>query len=136
MAELMLTRNVPVKRQRPWAGLTKGLLSSKKRMDATALDSRRFEVHTTYRLLKGDVMKLSFLDLRKKPGKLLEALERRESVTISRRGKAIARVMPVEGQNGGTVADHPAFGMWADNSEMADVAETVRKMRKGRFDAI
>ena len=81
-------------------------------------------------------MKLSFLDLRKKPGKLLEALERRESVTISRRGKAIARVMPVESQDGGTVADHPAFGMWADNPEMADVAETVRKMRKGRFDAV
>jgi prevent-host-death family protein len=81
-------------------------------------------------------MKLSFLDLRKKPGKLLEALERRESVTLSRRGKAVARVMPVEGQNGGSVADHPAFGMWADNAEMADVAETVRKMRKGRFDAV
>lgn len=81
-------------------------------------------------------MKLSFLDLRKKPGKLLEALERRESVTISRRGKQIARVTPVENQKGVAVADHPAFGMWADNTEMADVAKAVRKMRKGRFDAI
>ena len=81
-------------------------------------------------------MKLSFLDLRKKPGKLLGALERRENVTLSRRGKAIARVMPMEDKNGGTVADHPAFGMWADNAEMADVAKKVRQMRKGRFDAV
>lgn len=81
-------------------------------------------------------MKLSFLDLRKKPGKLLGALERRESVTLSRRGKDIARVMPVENQKGGAVADHPAFGMWADNAEMADVAKKIRKMRKSRFDAL
>jgi len=81
-------------------------------------------------------MEISFLDLRKKPGKLLEALERGEKVTLSRRGKPIARVIPVENAKKCSAADHPAFGMWADHSEMEDAARKVRDMRRGRFDAL
>ncbi|MBI5816770.1 MAG: type II toxin-antitoxin system prevent-host-death family antitoxin [Nitrospinae bacterium] len=81
-------------------------------------------------------MKLSFLALRKKPGKLLEAMERRESVTLSRRGKPIARVTPIESASGISASGHPAFGMWADHPEMADPTKKVREMRKGRFDDI
>ena len=41
-------------------------------------------------------MNLSFLDLRRKPRKLLEALKRRENITLSRRGEEIARIVPLE----------------------------------------
>lgn len=81
-------------------------------------------------------MKLSFLDLRKKPGKLLEALERREKVTLSRRGKAIARVLPLDEKKDLSTAEHPAFGMWSDYPEMDDVAQKVRELRKSRLDAV
>ncbi|MCF8081197.1 MAG: type II toxin-antitoxin system Phd/YefM family antitoxin [Desulfobacterales bacterium] len=81
-------------------------------------------------------MEVSFLDLRKNPGKLLEALKRREGITLSRRGKAVARIVPLNDEKQMNTADHPAFGMWADHSELADPAEAVRHMRKGRFHAL
>ncbi|MDX2177673.1 MAG: type II toxin-antitoxin system prevent-host-death family antitoxin [Candidatus Sumerlaeia bacterium] len=78
-------------------------------------------------------MKLTFLDLRRDPGKLLDAVERGEAVTLSRRGRDIAQVVPA-GSPGKApkVADHPAFGMWADaGGEAPD--QLVRRTRRGRF---
>jgi antitoxin (DNA-binding transcriptional repressor) of toxin-antitoxin stability system len=81
-------------------------------------------------------MDISFLDLRKKPGKILEALKRRERVTLSRRGKIVARIVPLYGKKPLSASDHPAFGMWADQPGLPDPAEAVRHMRKGRFHAL
>lgn len=80
-------------------------------------------------------MKITFLDLRRDPGKLMEALDRNEEVTISRRGRDIARVIPT-GQTAANadLKSHPAFGMWADRQDSADPAAYVRNLRKGRFD--
>ena len=72
---------------------------------------------------------VSFLDLRKNPGKLLEALKRREGVTLFRRGKAVARVLPLNGSKQISAVDHPAFGMWADRLDLTDPVEAVRKIR-------
>ncbi len=81
-------------------------------------------------------MDISFPELRKNLGKLLESLERREVVTLFRRGKPIARIVPVESSERCSASKHPAFGMWADRSEMDDVAGKFREMRKERFDAL
>jgi antitoxin (DNA-binding transcriptional repressor) of toxin-antitoxin stability system len=80
-------------------------------------------------------MKMTFLELRRDPAKLMEALERNEEVTLSRRGRVVARVIP-SGQPAASadVKNHPAFGMWADRRETADPAAYVRSLRKGRFD--
>ncbi len=80
-------------------------------------------------------MKITFLELRRDPGKLMEALKRNEEVTISRRGKEIARVIP-SGQTTSNIElkEHPAFGMWADRHDISDPAAYVRVLRKGRFD--
>ena len=78
-------------------------------------------------------MEISFLDLRRSPGKLLEALKRKNGITLSRRGKTIARIIPTDQEERCPVAEHPAFGMWADHLEESDVADQVREMRKGRF---
>ena len=78
-------------------------------------------------------MKLTFLDLRRQPGKLLQAIARNEAVTLSRRGKDIAKVIPLQGMKQDSVMSHPAFGMWKDYSEMEDPVKAVRKMRKGRY---
>ena len=81
-------------------------------------------------------MKASFVDLRKKSGEILRALERNESVTLLYRGKPKAIIQPIQ-ESGKRriekVEDHPAFGMWADREDMKDPAAYVRKIRRRRF---
>ena len=80
-------------------------------------------------------MKMTFLELRRDPKKLLEALERNEEVTLSRRGQEIARVIPSAKSTARMEAkNHPAFGIWADHQETADPIAQVRKLRRGRYD--
>jgi prevent-host-death family protein len=80
-------------------------------------------------------MKMTFLELRRDPAKLLEALERNEEVTLSRRGREVARVIPSgRPATSARVKSHPAFGMWADRRDTSDPAAFVRNLRKGRFD--
>jgi hypothetical protein len=83
-------------------------------------------------------MRASFVDLRKKSGEILRALERNEEVTVLYRGRRKAIMKSVAGENatGLTKAkDHPAFGLWADRSDLQDVAAHVRGLRKGRFNS-
>lgn len=78
-------------------------------------------------------MEASFVDLRKKSSEILRALERNEPVTVLYRGKPKAIMQPVgSGGNKARVADQPAFGLWADRKDLADVDEHVRKLRRGR----
>ncbi len=84
-------------------------------------------------------MKASFVDLRTKSGEIIRALKRNESVTVLYRGKPAGVMRPI-GQLGDqpvrSAKDHPAFGLWADRDELADVAAHVRRLREGRFDAL
>jgi prevent-host-death family protein len=81
-------------------------------------------------------MKASLLDLRRRMGDILKAIRRNEPVTLLRRGKTIAVIQPAAGRTAGrSVGTHPAFGMWAGRSDLADVGAAVAKLRKGRFDA-
>jgi hypothetical protein len=84
-------------------------------------------------------MKASFVDLRKKSGEIIRALNRNEQVTVLYRGKPAAIMQPIgdeSEQANGSAKDHPAFGLWADHQDMEDVADHVRQLRKGRFDAL
>ena len=77
-------------------------------------------------------MKASLVDLRRRPGRILEAVEKRETVILSRRGKPIAKIAPLGGESSGRLQAHDAFGMWKDRGEVS-VDEQVRNLRKGRF---
>ena len=82
-------------------------------------------------------MKASFVDLRKKSAEIIRALSRNERVTVLYRGKPAAVMQPITektGQDLATAKDHPAFGLWADRTDMKRVAAHVRVLRKGRFD--
>jgi len=84
-------------------------------------------------------MKASFLDLRKRPGEILRALERNEPVTLLYRGRPKAIMQPIGpagDQDGVRAAEHAAFGLWADRDDMQDVPAHVRRLRKGRVDAL
>jgi antitoxin (DNA-binding transcriptional repressor) of toxin-antitoxin stability system len=79
-------------------------------------------------------MKITFLDLKTKPNKLLEALSRQEEITLSSEGRDIASVVPLENKKKLKVTEHPAFGIWEKASGLDDVPLIVRNLRKGRFD--
>ncbi len=82
-------------------------------------------------------MKATILDLRRRMAEVLRALDRNEPVKILYRGRERAILIPV-GSNRGerkSIKEHSAFGMWADHSELKDVAGHLRRLRKGRFDA-
>jgi len=82
-------------------------------------------------------MRITMLELRRNPRKIIDAIKSNEKVTLSMRGREIAEIIPKKnaGDNS-SIADDPAVGMWADRSEMADPGAYVRNLRKGRFDAV
>ena len=82
-------------------------------------------------------MKISLLDLRRNPGKMVEAIERNETVTLSKRGKDIAQIVPLaKTASGLSLRDDPAVGMWDDRPDMADPSAYVRNARKPRHGAL
>ncbi len=76
-------------------------------------------------------MKSSLVTLRRSPAKILNAIEARQEVTLTRRGKSIARIVPYREGAAHDLRQQPAFGMWADEQAQS-VAEQVRELRKGR----
>lgn len=80
-------------------------------------------------------MKVTVLDMRRNPGKILDAIARNETVTLTNRGKKVARIEPIRDAPRPSAAGHEAFGMWADRPEMGDPSAYIRALRKGRFDA-
>jgi antitoxin (DNA-binding transcriptional repressor) of toxin-antitoxin stability system len=82
-------------------------------------------------------MKASFVDLRTKSSEILQALNRNEPVTIQYRGRTKAIMQPVNEQSAPPckARQHAAFGLWQGRAEAEDVAEMMRTLRRGRFDA-
>lgn len=81
-------------------------------------------------------MKVTVMDMRRNPKKILDAIDRNEVLTLTNRGKPVARIEPIRKTQRPSMKDQEAFGMWADRSEMADPVAYVRALRKGRFDAL
>jgi prevent-host-death family protein len=83
-------------------------------------------------------MKASILDLRRRMRDVLDALERNEPVTILHRGveKGVIVSTASTHSRAEIVSDHPAFGIWKDREDFGDVAQAVRQLRKGRYNAI
>ena len=83
-------------------------------------------------------MQASILDLRRRMAEILRALDRNEPIKILYRGRQKAILLPAgsPGSQQRRASSLPAFGIWKDYNESADVAAHVRKLRKRRFDAI
>lgn len=83
-------------------------------------------------------MKASILDLRRRMREVLRALARRELVTVLYRGREAGVIHPAgaDVERAGAAAEHSAFGMWADRRDLEDVAEAVRRIRRGRTRAV
>ena len=83
-------------------------------------------------------MKASILDLRRRMGDILKALDQNETVTILHRGKTKGIIVPAGAgkSRASSVRAHPAFGIWKNRDDMRDVKQFVRNLRKGRTHAV
>ena len=81
-------------------------------------------------------MKATVLDMRRNPKKILNAIARNEAVTLTSRGKPVARIEPIVESPRPRASEHKAFGMWSEHSDMTDPSAYVRELRKGRLDAL
>ena len=79
-------------------------------------------------------MEASVLDLRKKMREVMSAIDRRERVTLTHRGRRRAVIVPLAAAKPAKVkvADLPAFGMWSDRADMPDPVAYVDEIRKPR----
>jgi prevent-host-death family protein len=73
--------------------------------------------------------------LRLRTSEVLKRVQRVGSATVTLRGKPVARLTALNSAHskGMRVADHPAFGIWADREDMKDVHAWLRKIRTPRY---
>jgi antitoxin (DNA-binding transcriptional repressor) of toxin-antitoxin stability system len=78
-------------------------------------------------------MNATVLDLRKNMKQVLKAIDCNEHVVLTYRGHKKATIVPYREENQRqSASDHPAFGMWKERKDIADVDAFVRTLRKGR----
>jgi prevent-host-death family protein len=80
-------------------------------------------------------MRATAKDLRFHSTELLNTVKRGEEVVITYRGKACAKLVPIEEENEQILAPNELFGIWKDNEQVKDVENYVRSIRRDRFDA-
>lgn len=80
-------------------------------------------------------MKATSVDLRYRTKEVLEALDRRETVSLHVRGKLKGYIIPPDkGKSTAKAADHPFFGSRADDQE--NVEAVMARLRAPRHDAL
>ena len=75
-------------------------------------------------------MKASIRQLRASTKEILNAVSHGDTVWVTNRGKACAKIVPI-GPTARACKDE-AFGMWRDRKDMRNVRAYVRKIRKWR----
>lgn len=72
-------------------------------------------------------------ELRLRTVKVLKDVQRLGSVTVTLRGKPVAKLVSVATVKESGPKEDPAIGMWADREDMKDVEKWVRHIRKPRY---
>lgn len=77
-------------------------------------------------------MKVTTKELRIQPGRIIDHVAKGQEVTITYRGKALAKIVPLHKDS--TLPQHQEsiFGLWKDHPSNKSVEEQVRDLRKGR----
>ena len=80
-------------------------------------------------------MVISTKQLRIQPGKIISQVNNGLDVTITYRGKACARIIPMEKKETVNIegTEDELFGIWKNRKEMKNVEQYVRNKRKGRM---
>jgi prevent-host-death family protein len=78
-------------------------------------------------------MEITTKQLRIQPGRIISQVNNGQEITITYRGKACAKIIPISAKQSITEeTDNDLFGMWKDRKDMENVEQYVRSMRKGR----
>jgi prevent-host-death family protein len=79
-------------------------------------------------------MEITTKQLRIQPGRIISQVNNGEEITITYRGKACAKIVPFSARKKVDLeeSDGDLFGIWKNRTEMEDVEQYVRNMRKGR----
>ena len=78
-------------------------------------------------------MEMTAKALRSRMAAAFACLDRGETVTITYRGKPRAKLVCLDDPAPEAGNRIPAFGMWQDREDMADVGGHVRDIRRGRW---
>jgi prevent-host-death family protein len=71
--------------------------------------------------------------LRLKTSDVLRKVRKGGSVTVTYRGKPVAKLVSLKAGKEPDLTDFPAFGMWAGRKDMRDPVAWVNKIRKPRY---
>ncbi len=75
-------------------------------------------------------------ELRLKTLQILKKVQELGTVTVTLRGKPVAKITALGKTQPARLNDHPAFGMWAGREDMKDVHGWLRKIRAPRYDRL
>jgi prevent-host-death family protein len=79
------------------------------------------------------IMQITTKELRIQPGKIIDQVANGEEVTVTFRGKALAKIVPIKKKHkAGEKEEISIFGMWKNHDDIKNVDEYVRELRKGR----
>jgi prevent-host-death family protein len=87
-----------------------------------------------YTLFWRKLMEVTTKQLRIQPGRIISQVNNGQEITITYRGKACAKIVPFSDRKKIVLEefDDELFGIWKDRSEMENVGQYIRNMRKGR----
>ncbi|TAH49527.1 MAG: type II toxin-antitoxin system prevent-host-death family antitoxin [Treponema sp.] len=78
-------------------------------------------------------MEVSTKELRIQPGKIIDQVVNGQEITVTYRGKALAKIIPLKNRIQSLENDETSiFGLWKDHNQLDTVEEYVRDIRKGR----
>jgi len=78
-------------------------------------------------------MEVSTKELRIQPGKIIDQVVNGEEITVTFRGKALAKIVPFKKRIQSVAKDEISiFGLWKDHDQIESVEDYVRDIRKGR----
>jgi prevent-host-death family protein len=78
-------------------------------------------------------MTVTAKELRLKTSEVLKHVAHGGSVTVTLRGKPVAKLVSLERAKERNLTDFAAYGMWAGRKDMKDAVAWVRKIRKPRY---
>lgn len=76
-------------------------------------------------------MEVTTKELRIQPGKIIDQVSIGQEITVTYRGKPMAKIVPFHSSNPED-EDVSMFGMWKNHSNDTSVEDQVRSIRKGR----
>lgn len=76
-------------------------------------------------------MNTTIRQLRAETKNIIETVMKGEEVIITNRGKACAKIVPID-QGSKPTSHEEIYGLWKDRKDIKNPSEYVRRLRKGR----